>query len=572
MEESHNQHVSHLPKYLLDYLVDQNYNHYTSIDQAVWRYVMRQNVAYLPSVCHGSYLEGLKKTGISTDLIPSMYGMSRILKDIGWYAVAVDGFIPPTVFMEFQAHNVLVIAADIRKVDHIGYTPAPDILHEAAGHAPIIADKMYSNYLQKFGEIGAKAFSSSEDIELFEAIRELSILKEASNIKKDRIKTVEKKVLNLQSSITSFSEMAKIRNLHWWTVEYGLIGSLDAPKIYGAGLLSSISESVTCLSEKVKKIRYDMNACNVGFDITREQPQLFVTEDFQHLNSVLDDFSETMAFKRGGEYGVQQAINSKSIATCELDSGIQISGIFQEFIKHNNRLIYLKTNGPTALAYENKEVESHGIKHHHEGFGTPLGNMINISSLNFFKDKIGESIHINYDTGVIIQGRLFNFKEDVNGKILVLSFDDCLVSFKDENKKDTILFDPSWGVFDLVIGKKISSVYPDAADRNSFPSKTVSFKSYTIQREYSEQEKKLDLLYSRVRNIRSSNNNLDELDDIFHIIKHDFPNDWLLPLEICELVDVDSDLYNQAHKYLLSFIKRESDKKKLILDGLKLII
>ena len=122
MEKSYNQHVPHLPKHLLQYVVDQNYTHYTSIDQAVWRYVMRQNVNYLPSVCHGSYLEGLKKTGLGIESIPSMYGMSRILKDIGWYAVAVDGFIPPTIFMEFQAHNVLVIAADIRQINHIGYT------------------------------------------------------------------------------------------------------------------------------------------------------------------------------------------------------------------------------------------------------------------------------------------------------------------------------------------------------------------------------------------------------------------------------------------------------------------
>ena len=160
MEKYYNQHVKHLPQHLLDYVVDQNYDHYTPVDQAVWRYVMRQNVNYLPSVCHGSYLEGLIKTGLSTECIPSMYGMSRILKDIGWYAVAVDGFIPPTVFMEFQAYNVLVIAADIRQINHIGYTPAPDILHEAAGHAPIIADESYSNYLKRFGEIGSKAFSS----------------------------------------------------------------------------------------------------------------------------------------------------------------------------------------------------------------------------------------------------------------------------------------------------------------------------------------------------------------------------------------------------------------------------
>jgi phenylalanine-4-hydroxylase len=41
-----------------------------------------------------------------------MYGMNRILTEIGW-AAAVDGFIPPNAFMEFQAYNVLVIASDI---------------------------------------------------------------------------------------------------------------------------------------------------------------------------------------------------------------------------------------------------------------------------------------------------------------------------------------------------------------------------------------------------------------------------------------------------------------------------
>ena len=381
MEKSYNKHVPHLPKHLLQYVVDQNYKHYTAIDQAVWRYVMRQNINYLPSVCHGSYIDGLKKTGLSVDSIPSMYGMTRILKDIGWYAVAVDGFIPPTVFMEFQAHNVLVIAADIRQIDHIGYTPAPDILHEAAGHAPIIADEKYSNYLKKFGEIGSKAFSSAKDLELFNAIRELSILKEAPGIDQNTIKKSEDRVLNLQLAINNLSEMARIRNLHWWTVEYGLIGDLTNPKIYGAGLLSSISESVNCLSNKVKKIAYDINAADIVFDITKEQPQLFVASDFNHLNKVLDDFSETMAFKKGGDYAVELAIGSKSVSTCEFNSGIQVSGIFNELIKVKKKGVYLKTHGPTALSYKGKEIRNHGIHYHSDGFGAPIGVISNIKDI-----------------------------------------------------------------------------------------------------------------------------------------------------------------------------------------------
>ena len=96
--------------------------------------------------------------------------------------------------MEFQAYKVLVIACDMRQLHHIEYTPAPDIVHEAAGHAPIIVDREYSNYLQRFGEIGAKAMSSKKDFELYEAIRHLSILKELPDSDPKEVEKATRKV------------------------------------------------------------------------------------------------------------------------------------------------------------------------------------------------------------------------------------------------------------------------------------------------------------------------------------------------------------------------------------------
>lgn len=571
-ELSYNQHVSHLPRHLLQYVVDQNYSHYSAIDQAVWRYVMRQNVNYLPAVCHGSYLEGLKKTGLSTEEIPSMYGMTRILKEIGWFAVAVDGFIPPTVFMEFQAYNVLVIAADIRQINHIGYTPAPDILHEAAGHAPIIADNEYSNYLKRFGEIGSKAFSSSEDIELFDAIRELSILKEAPNIDSRLIEKAEHRVLNLQSAIHSLSEMAKIRNLHWWTVEYGLIGSLDNPKIYGAGLLSSISESVNCLSDKVEKIPYDINAADIVFDITKEQPQLFVAQDFKHLNNVLDQFSNKMAFKRGGDYAIELAIDSKSISTCEFNTGVQISGTFEELIKINNKGVYLRTKGATALSYGNKEIKNHGIKNHAEGFGVPIGNIVNMIDLVNIKSQINTKLEIIYDSGIVVKGHLFDIVEDGIGNMIILSFKNCSVILPSAKSENTILFDPCWGVFDLVIGQKIISAYPSPADRDSFPIEKIELTSHTIHPIISDKEKRLQNLYSSVRKMRNGDVNLDSIAAILNELISEFEDDWLLMVEICELVKYKNDkLYNLAYLHLMSILEKHPEHKKLILDGLSII-
>ena len=215
---------------------------------------MRKNVKYVSKVAHQSYLEGLRQTGVELDSIPSMYGMNRILEKIGWAAVAVDGFIPPHAFMEFQAYKVLVIASDIRQLENIEYTPAPDIIHEAAGHAPIIANPDYAEYLRRLGEIGAKAILSKHDLELYEAVRKLSILKEAEGIPPSDIQTTQAEIDRLQQKQVAFSELAQIRNLQWWTVEYGLIGDFKNPKIYGAGLLSSIGESKWCMRSEVKKI------------------------------------------------------------------------------------------------------------------------------------------------------------------------------------------------------------------------------------------------------------------------------------------------------------------------------
>lgn len=232
-----NEVTENLPPHLLQFVVDQPYDSYTPVDQAVWRYVMRQNYHYLRKVAHESYVQGLQLAGVDIEQIPTMYGMNRILKGIGWAAVAVDGFIPPGAFMEFTKYNVLVIAADIRTLEHIEYTPAPDVIHESAGHAPILAVREFADYLKEIGEAGSKAFSSQEDFALYEAIRHLSIVKEDPGTPASEVALAEKEIERIQSNMGPPSEMALIRNLHWWTVEYGLIGTVEKHKIYGAGLL-----------------------------------------------------------------------------------------------------------------------------------------------------------------------------------------------------------------------------------------------------------------------------------------------------------------------------------------------
>jgi len=552
--------LDRLPPHLKQFIKPQNYDAYTPIDQAVWRYVMRKNVASLSKVAHTSYLDGLKKTGISIDNIPSMYGMNRILKEIGWAAVAVDGFIPPNAFMEFQAYNILVIASDIRQLENIEYTPAPDIIHEAAGHAPIIANPDYAEYLRRFGKIGCKAISSKKDYDLYDAVRTLSILKESPDTDPKRIASAEKQVEDLQNLKENPSEMALIRNLHWWTVEYGLIGTVDDPKIYGAGLLSSIGESEWCMTDNVQKLPYAPNAAFQDFDITKPQPQLFVTPDFAYLCQVLEEFADTMALRKGGHRGLAKLIESQNLGTIELSTGLQISGVFTRMIKNeDNEVIYFETEGPSALSFREKELIGQGIDEHPNGFRSPLGKLkgINLAIENMSPRDLkaynfydGEYIEFEFESGITVAGLNITGMRNIKGELILIQFKECTITYKDE-----VLFKPEWGTFDLAVGKEIVSAFSGPADDYSFDMVTHQPDMNTIKKTYTPKQRELHALYQAVKNVRNGENTKFSLEAVFAILKKDHPEDWLLSIELYELV------YDRDKKFAESILAYLEQKK-----------
>jgi len=574
-----NAQVAKLPKHLKQFIVDQNYEKYTPIDQAVWRYVMRQNYSYLKNVAYYPYIKGLQRAGLSIEYIPDLQTMNDNLGQIGWGAVTVDGFIPPAAFMEYQAYRVLVIAADIRQINHIEYTPAPDIIHESAGHAPIIADTDYNNYLSYFGSIGAKAMFSAKDFELYEAIRKLSILKEAIDADETKIAKAEKELRYISENMGEPSEMALLGRLHWWTVEYGLIGTLENPKIYGAGLLSSIGESASCMQQNVQKLWYNIDTINYQYDITKTQPQLFVTETFQNLIDVLEQFADTMAFRIGGTESIMKAIDCKNVATAVYSSGLQVSGVFTDIgVNTNNEVTFVKTTGPSALAFNGKQLPNHGKDYHADGFSSPVGKIKDAEKLleDFSDSEIrgsgnfgGNRTQIIFESGIKVDGRVTDILR-VNDKVILITFIDCTVTESNNN----ILFKPEWGNYDMAVGEKIVSVFNGAADKDAFEENTFVSKAKTHHASYDAKTIQLHHLYKQVRAIRESGTGFEKLDGIFGELKQNHRKDWLCSLEILELV-YHKKIYHQLEKEVLVYLEikagREADHTKLINDGLHVI-
>lgn len=319
-----------IPDYLEPFIVDQDVSRYSAIDQAVWRFVLLQLHARLARTAHPSYVRGLAQSGISAEHIPSIGEMNQRLEEIGWRAVCVDGFIPPRAFTAFQALGVLPIAAEIRTPDHLPYTPAPDIIHEAAGHAPILIDPRYASYLRAAGELASRAFASPADTRMDRAVRLLSDLKDSRDSSPPDVRAAELELSEALGALGPASEAARMARLYWWTAEYGLVGTTSEYRLYGAGLLSSLGESHFCHGPEVRKLPFSAACVDIGYDITRPQPQLFVARDFDQLHTVLDEVSGTLAFRRGGVDAVRSAFRSGEMCTVQLAGGVEVVGVLSE--------------------------------------------------------------------------------------------------------------------------------------------------------------------------------------------------------------------------------------------------
>lgn len=567
-----------IPEHLQQFVAEQDYDsRYTPRDQAVWRYAMRQLVAQLRHSAHPVYFEGLARTGISIEHIPSIDEMNECLADLGWHAIVVDGFIPPQAFMELQQNRILAIALDMRSIDHILYTPAPDIIHESAGHAPIIADEEYSDYLQRFGEVGVKAMYNRHDIELYEAIRELSIVKECPGSSAGEIAAAEAELERCANDDSPPSEMALLGRLHWWTVEYGLVGSPEDYQLFGAGLLSSLGESENCLAPSVRKLPLTADAILTPYDITRQQPQLFVTKSCRHLTQVLDEFAETMCYRKGGADAVQTAIDSEVVATCEFSSGLQVSGLFNRLLTNVlGREIYIGTTGPTQLAYRDTELPGHGTDYHGEGFGSPVGRLCNLMKpleeaseydLQAMNIRRHEQVVLEFLSGVRVEGVLQSVtKED--HRILLMSFSNCTVTGPDGE----LLFQPEWGQYDMAVGEHVTSVYPGSADRARYDVYPPASPKKTRKPAWSERDLREFDLYSRLRALRERGSvREEELVELMAALRSDAPDAWLLWLEILEIAPAGSQIAVESRATLNKLADSCPETGQLVERGIKLV-
>ncbi|HEX8446426.1 MAG TPA: phenylalanine 4-monooxygenase [Sphingomonas sp.] len=222
-----------------DWTIPQDWSHYTAEEHRTWDILFERQSALLPGRASETFLKGLDVLKLSKPGIPDFAELSeRLMRATGWQVVAVPGLVPDAVFFDHLANRRFVAGNFIRRPDQLDYLQEPDVFHDVFGHVPMLADPVFADFIQLYGQGGQRAMAHDA--------------------------------------------LDKLARLYWYTVEFGLVREDGALRIYGSGIVSSAGES---------RFALDSDSPNrIGFDLKRVMRTRYRIDDYQQSYFVIPSF------------------------------------------------------------------------------------------------------------------------------------------------------------------------------------------------------------------------------------------------------------------------------------------
>lgn len=226
-----------------DFQIEQKWDLYSREEHAIWSNLYARQMRTLKDRACAEHFRGLDLLDLNEGGIPDFRRINEKLDKLtGWTVIAVPGLIPDREFYEHLANRRFVAGRFIRDADKLDYLPEPDVFHDVFGHVPLLTQPVFADYMQAYGRGGLRSLK-------YDAIENMS-------------------------------------RLYWHTVEFGLINTPDGMRSYGAGIVSSKSESIFCLEARSPN--------RLHFDLERIMRTNYRYDDFQQNYFVIDSFDELM--------------------------------------------------------------------------------------------------------------------------------------------------------------------------------------------------------------------------------------------------------------------------------------
>lgn len=239
----------------------QGYVKYSVEENAVWHDLYVRQMQILTNRACEEHMQGLKTLHLSETVIPQIPSVNQALKAAsGWEASPVAALISHEEFFQLLANAKFPAATFIRSREHFDYVKEPDIFHEIFGHCPMLSNPVFADFVQAYGKM----------------------------------------VLNMDQK-----DWLLLQRLFWFTVEFGLIQTPEGLRIYGGGILSSVSETAYSVDSNLPD-RHPFDIVEVlrtPYRIDIMQPVYYVINRFEQLYDLLDQGKIPAAIKKARQLG-----------------------------------------------------------------------------------------------------------------------------------------------------------------------------------------------------------------------------------------------------------------------------
>ena len=226
-----------------DWTIPQEWERYTAEEHRTWLTLYDRQLSVLPGRACDAFLQGLEALDLRGEGVPDFRRISERLHALtGWRVVAVPGLIPDAVFFDHLANRRFPAGAFIRRPDQLDYLQEPDVFHDVFGHVPMLTDPVFADYMEAYGRGGARALG--------------------------------------------LGRLHNLARLYWYTVEFGLMQSPGGLRIYGAGIVSSRTETVFSLE--------DPSPNRIAFELERVMRTPYRIDDFQQVYFVIPSLDKLL--------------------------------------------------------------------------------------------------------------------------------------------------------------------------------------------------------------------------------------------------------------------------------------
>jgi phenylalanine-4-hydroxylase len=235
-----------LPAAWCDYLVPQDWTHFSEEEHRVWDMLFARQVPYLGTRIVTPFLDGIAKLRLGEPGIPDLERLNQRLESLsGWRCVSVPGLVPDHAFFAMLAERAFPIGNFIRSADSLDYLEEPDCFHDIFGHVPLLAHEPVARLMEAIGRLGVQAIANG-----------------------------------LGETIS---------RLYWHSVEFGLAREHGEVKILGAGLASSFGEAHFAIEAEVPRPRFTVrDAAATGYRSDTFQPLYFVSDSLDAAAAELE--------------------------------------------------------------------------------------------------------------------------------------------------------------------------------------------------------------------------------------------------------------------------------------------